>query len=306
MRHMEPKEVQRVGEAMASLRDVSNEHIAAVVQDFSERISSVSPIGIGSDGFTRRVLVEALGEKRARNMLNKVMQDGTTKGMEALKWMDARSVARIIREEHPQIVALVLASLESDHAAQVLQLLPPEARGEIVLRIARLELVDPAALKELDSVLEKQLVDDQEAPPTSVDGMDTAAAILNSMDTESETQLLDAVKQMDGELGEKIHEMMFVFENLLSVDDRGMQRLIREIAADKLVIALKGVDDELKDKFFNNMSSRAAEMLREDLEAQGPVKLADVEAQQKEILLVATQLAESGEIVMGKGGDDFV
>jgi len=306
MRHMEPKEVQRVGEAMASLRDVSNEHIAAVVQDFSEKISSVSPIGIGSDDFTRRVLVEALGEKRARNMLNKVMQDGNTKGMEALKWMDARSVAKIVCQEHPQIVALVLASLESDHAAEVLTLLPREIRGEIVVRIARLELVDPAALKELDNVLEKQLVDDQDAPPTSVDGMDTAAAILNSMDTEEETQLLDAVKQMDGELGERIHEMMFVFENLLSVDDRGMQRLIREISVDTLVVALKGVDTDLQERFFSNMSSRAADMLREDLDAKGPVKLSEVEAAQRDILATAKQLSDEGELMIGKGGDDFV
>ncbi|MEZ5569429.1 MAG: flagellar motor switch protein FliG [Halioglobus sp.] len=306
MRHMEPKEVQRVGEAMAGLRDVSNEQIATVVQDFSEKIASVSPIGIGSDDFTRRVLVEALGEKRARSMLNKVMQDKNSTGMDALKWMDARSVAGIIRHEHPQITALVLASLEPDHAAQVLALLPMETRPDILMRIARLELVDPSALQELDRVLEKQLVGDQEAPPTTVDGLNTAAAILNHVDSGDESLLLDSMKKLDGELGEKIQELMFVFENLMALDDRGMQRLIREIATDKLVIALKGVDDDLKNKFFKNMSSRAADMLKEDLEAQGPVKLADVEAQQKEILTIAAELAEAGEIFLGKGGDDFV
>ena len=306
MRHMEPREVQRVGEAMAGLHDVSNEQIATVVQDFSEKIANVSPIGIGGGDFTRRVLVEALGEKRARSMLNKVMQDKNSSGMDALKWMDARSVAGIIRHEHPQIAALVLASLEPDHAAQVLALLPIDARPDILMRVARLELVDPSALQELDRVLEKQLSADQDAPLTTLDGLNTAAAILNNVDSGDEVLLLDSMKKIDGDLGEKIQEMMFVFENLMAVDDRGMQRLIREISSDKLVIALKGVDDDLKDRFFKNMSSRAADMLREDLEAQGPVKLADVEAQQKEILTIAAQLADAGEIFLGKGGEDFV
>ncbi|MFT4613167.1 MAG: flagellar motor switch protein FliG [Bacteroidia bacterium] len=306
MRHMDPKEVQRVGEAMAGLRDVSNEQIASVVQDFSEKVSTVSAISIGATDFTRRVMVEALGEKRARSMLNKVMQGNTTKGMEALKWMDARSVAGVIRGEHPQIIALVLASLDGDHAAQVLALLSSDVQADVVLRIARLELIDPAALLELDQVLEKQLGNNQELPPASVDGMNTAAAILNHMDSSEEAELLAALKQADVGIGEKVHELMFVFDNLLAIDDRGMQRLIRDISTESLVIALKGVDDELKDRFFNNMSSRAADMLKEDLEAKGPVKLSDVEEKQKEILTIAARLADEGEIFMGKGGDDFV
>ncbi|MFT4518765.1 MAG: flagellar motor switch protein FliG [Halioglobus sp.] len=307
MKHMEPKEVQRVGEAMAGLSDVSNAQIATVVQDFSEKVSTVSAISVGATDFTRRVMVEALGEKRAHSMLNKVMQGNTTKGMEALKWMDARSVAGVIKGEHPQIIALVLASLEGDHAAQILALLPKEVRTDVVLRIARLELIDPTALLELDQVLEKQLGNNQEFPPASVDGMNTAAAILNHMDSSDEAELLAAVKQEDIDIGEKIHELMFVFENLLAIDDRGMQRLIRDISTDGLVIALKGVDTELKDHFYNNMSSRAADMLKEDLEAKGPVKLSDVEEQQKEILTIAAKLAEEGEIFMGgKGGEDFV
>lgn len=306
MKHMAPKEVQLVGEAMACLQDVSNEQIASVVQDFSEKVNQVNPIGIGAGDFTRRVMVEALGENKARSMLNKVMQDNSTKGMDALKWMDARSVVAIIRGEHPQIMALVLASLEGDHAAQVMALLPSETRAEVILRIARLDLVDPAALQELDQVLEKQLGKSQEFPPASVDGMSAAAAILNHMDSTVEAEMLDSVKQADGDLGDKIQDLMFVFDNLLLIDDRGMQRLIREISVDSLVIALKGVDDKVKDKFFDNMSSRAAEMLKEDLEAKGPVKLSDVEAEQKEILTIAAKLADEGEIFLGKGGGDFV
>ncbi|MEH6616224.1 MAG: flagellar motor switch protein FliG [Porticoccus sp.] len=306
MRHMAPKEVQSVGEAMAGLSDVSNEQIAAVVQEFSEKVSKVNPIGIGAGDFTRRVMVQALGENKARSMLSKVMPSGSNKGMDALKWMDARSVAGLIKQEHPQIVAIVLVSLEGDHAAQVLSLLPVEIRADVMLRIARLDMIDPSALKELDQVLEKQLGKSQKFPPTAVEGMSTAAAILNNMDTTAEAELMESMKQVDGELSEKINDMMFVFDNLLDVDDRGMQRLIREISVDSLVIALKGVDDRVKDKFFNNMSSRAAEMLKEDLEAKGPTKLSEVEEAQKEILNIAIRLADDGEISLGKGGGDFV
>lgn len=306
MRHMEPKEVQMVGEAMASLGDVTNEQIAIVVHEFVDRVSTISPFGIGAGDFTRRVMVEALGENKARSVLSKVMQDEKSKGVDALRWMDARSVAGVIRGEHPQIIALVLASLEPEHSAKVLALLPEDIRTDVMVRIARLEMVDPVALQELDLVLEKQMVNQREMPPSAVDGMKSAAEILNNLDSADEIQLIEALKAVDSELGEKVQEKMFVFENLLTLDDRGMQRLIREISVDNLVIALKGVDDELKEKFFKNMSSRAADMLKEDIEAKGPVKLADVEEQQKEILVTAANLAEAGEIFLGKGGDDFV
>jgi len=226
--------------------------------------------------------------------------------MEALKWMDARSVAGLIKREHPQIIALVLASLEGDHAGQVISLLPLDIRTEVILRIAKLDLIDPAALQELDQVLEKQLGSSQKSSPTSVDGMNAAVTIMNHLDSSVEAELLESIKELDDELGERIQDLMFVFNNLLTVDDRGMQRLIREISVDSLVVALKGVDENVQDKFFNNMSTRAAEMLKEDLEVKGPVKLSDVEAAQKEILNVAAQLAGEGEISLGKGDSDYV
>lgn len=306
MRHMVPAEVQQVGEAMASLSDVSNEQIASVLEEFSEKAGKISPIGIGASDFTRRVMVEALGENRARNVLNKVMQGGSSKGVEALKWMDARSVAGIIKNEHPQIVALVLASLPEEQAAKVLALLPEEGRSDLVMRIARLDMVDPAALEELDRVLEHQLATSDDAPPASVDGLTLAAGILNNLESGQDSQVLETVKTNDFDLAEKIENLMFVFENLMSLDDRGMQRLIREISGDSLLMALKGVDDEMKEKFFKNMSSRAAEMLKDDMEAKGPVKLSDVEAEQKQILTIAKKLADDGEIFIGKGGGDFV
>lgn len=306
MKHMEPKEVQLVGEAMASLSEVSNDQIASVVQEFSEKVSEVSPFGVGASDFTRRVMVQALGENKARNMLSRVMQNGTSKGIDALKWMDARSVAGLIKQEHPQIIAIVLVSLEGDQAAQVLSLLPADIRPDVMLRIARLDLLDPTALQELDQVLENQLGKSQKFPHTSVDGMTTAAAIMNHLDSKLEVELMESMKEVDGELSDKINELMFVFDNLMDVDDRGMQRLIREISVDSLVIALKGVDERVKDKFFNNMSSRAAEMLKEDLEAKGPIKLSEVEDAQKEILSIATKLSEDGEISLGGGGSDYV
>ncbi len=307
MKQMSPKEVQAVGQAMASLSNVSDHQIAQVVHEFTTKVSTVNPLSLGAGDFTRRVMVQALGETKARSMLSKIEGNGDPKGMESLKWMDARAVAGVIKHEHPQIIAIVLASLDGDHAAQVLALLPKDMTTEIMLRIAKLDAVDPIALQELDQVLEKQLGSAQKLPPSALNGMTTAAAILNNLDSDIEAELMASIKEIDGELGEKIHELMFVFDNLLDLDDRGMQRLIREISVDNLVIALKGVDDRVKEKFFKNMSSRAADMLREDLEAKGPVKLADVEAAQKEILTIVTRLIDEGEIFLSKGGGgDFV
>ena len=308
MRHMEPREVQRVGEAMASLSSVSNQQVEEVLREFHSEASAVNPLGIGTPEFTQRVLVQALGESKARNMLSKVMPGKhQTRGVEALRWMDGRSIADILDGEHPQIVAIVLASLDDDHAAQVVSALPDDVRSEALLRVARLELIDPAAMEELDKVLERQLGKArQSSPPRSVNGMSSAAAILNNVKSDLETTLMESLREADGELGEKVSELMFVFDDLLAVDDRGMQRLIREIAVDNLVIALKGVDDAVQEKFFNNMSTRAADMLREDLEAKGPVKLSEVEEAQKEILTVASRLADEGEIALGAGDDGFV
>ena len=308
MRHMEPREVHRVGEAMASLSGVSNQEMESVLREFHEEASNVNPLGIGASDFTQRVLVQALGESKARSMLSKVLPGKqNTRGIEALKWMDATAVAELIEDEHPQIIAIVLASLDDDHAAAVLGSLPAAVRPEAMLRVARLEVIDPAAMEELDQVLERQLGKVRKSPPRSVNGMTSAAAILNNVDADMESSVLGAIREADEDLGERVSELMFVFDDLLDLDDRGMQRLIREIAVDQLVIALKGVDEAVQNKFFGNMSSRAADMLKEDLEAKGPVKLSEVELAQKEILAVATRLADEGEVAIGeRGGDDFV
>lgn len=307
MRYMEPREVQRVGEAMAGLGGVTDSDLTQVLNDFHEAASEVNPLGLGASDFAHRVMVQALGEDKARGMLSKVLPGRAyTRGIEALKWMDARAVAALIAEEHPQIIAIVLAFLDEDQSAAVLAELPKELRAEVVMRVASLEMIDPTAMEELDKVLEKQLGRVSKTPPREVNGISNAAAIMNSVDAEMEAQVMETLRETDADLTERIAELMFVFSDLLSLDDRGMQRLIREISVDTLVIALKGVDPELQEKFFANMSSRAADMLREDLDAKGPVKLAEVEGAQKEILGTAKQLADEGELMIGKGGDDFV
>jgi len=307
MRYMEPREVQRIGEAMATLSTISNEQVEAVMRDFQVHANRVSPLGLGAPEFTRRVLIHALGESKARSMLSKVMpgQD-QSRGIDALKWMDPGAVSELLEDEHPQITAIVLASLDEDQAAQILMRIAEPTRSEALLRVARLAVIDPAAMEELDKVLEKQLGKVRRTPPRTVDGASSAAAILNRTNAVLETELLASLKEADADLGERVGDLMFVFENLLDLDDRGMQRLIRDIAVDNLVVALKGVEERVQEKFFKNMSSRAADMLREDLEAKGPVKLADVETAQKEILAVARTLADEGEIMLRKGGDDFV
>ncbi|MEM6606856.1 MAG: flagellar motor switch protein FliG, partial [Pseudomonadota bacterium] len=272
-----------------------------------ESAESVNPLALGATDFVQRVLVKALGDEKARSVMSKVLPGKTeTRGIEALKWMDARAVAALIGEEHPQIIAIVLSSLDEEQAAQILKQLSKAQRSEVVMRIARLQMIDPHALEELDKVLEKQLGRIKKTAPRAVDGLASAAAIMNNIDAELEAKVMESLREKDEELSERINELMFVFDDLASLDDRGMQRLIREISVDTLVVALKGVNVDLQEKFFANMSSRAADMLRDDLDAKGPVRLVEVENAQKEILSAAKQLSDDGEIMIGKGGADFV
>ena len=221
--------------------------------------------------------------------------------------MDPRAVAEIIRLEHPQIIAIVLSYLESDQSAQVLTLLPERMRSDVLMRIASLDGIHPSALRELDDILERQFTGNNNVKSSSVGGTRSAANILNFMDASKGNQIMDLIKESDPDLGQKIEDLMFVFDNLIEVDDRGIQALLREVSSDSLIIALKGADEAIKEKILKNMSKRAAEMLREDLEAKGPVKLSEVEAAQKEILAIARRMAESGEIVLGsQGGDEYV
>ncbi len=303
LKHMGPREVQEIGSAMASLSDVSNEKVEAVLGEFAEIMQNRSAVAVDSIEYVRKVLIAALGEDKATGLLDRILEGKTSKGLESLKWMDPRVVAEVISKEHPQIIAIVLSTLESDHAAEILMHVPETSRSDVMMRIATLDDVSPHALDELNEVLEKQLSNSTGAQATGVGGIKTAASILNLVDSDVEAAITAAITEKDAELAQEISDKMFVFENLLSVDDRGIQSILREIQSDTLIVALKGADDAMKDKIFSNMSSRAAEMMREDLDAKGPVRLKDVEVAQKEILDVATRMAEAGDISLGGKGD---
>mgnify|MGYP005749301955 FL=1 len=306
LKHMGPKEVQKVGAAMATLQNISKTQASGVLEHFVREVSEQTALGVSSDEYVRNVLVSALGEEKAGGLIDRILLGRNSKGLEALKWMDPRAVAEIVRLEHPQIIAIVLSYLDADHAAEVITHLPDKVVADVVMRIATLDGIQPSALQELDLILEKQFSGNSSAKTSSVGGVKPAASIMNFMDSSMEERIMGMIAEQDEELSQRIQDLMFVFDNLMDVDDRGIQALLREVQTDTLIIALKGADDALKEKIFKNMSKRAAEALRDDLEAKGPVRLSDVEAAQKEILTVARRMADSGEIVLGGGGDQMV
>lgn len=307
LKHMGPKEVQAIGAAMATLQNVHRDSMVRVMDEFIEKVGNQTAMGVGSEEYIRQMMVNALGEDKAKGMIDRILVGKNAKGLETLKWMDARSIAEVIRLEHPQIIAIVLSYLEPDQAANVVSLLPERARPDIMMRVAALEGIPPAALTELNTIMEKQFLGSQSnVAQSTMGGYKTAANIINFMDSSVSTAIMGAIQEHDNEMSEGIQELMFVFENLVDVDDRGIQALLREVSSDNLTLALKAADERIKEKILKNMSKRAAEMLREDMEARGPVKLSDVEAAQKEILAVARRLADSGEIVLGGGGEQMV
>lgn len=307
LRHMGPKEVQKVGAAMAAMANVSREQVQTILGDFIETVENQTALGVGSEEYIRRVMVDALGEEKAGTLIDRILLGRNTKGLESLKWMDARAVAEIIRLEHPQIMAIVLSYLDSDHAASVLTYLPERVRIDVLMRIATLDGIQPAALAELDEIMERQFSGSNNVKSSSVGGVKAAANILNFVDSSMEGEIMELIKDADSELGQKIQDLMFVFDNLADVDDQGIQALLREVSSDNLIIALKGADETVREKIFKNMSKRAAEMLRDDLEAKGPVRLSEVEIAQKEILAIARRMAEAGDIVLGgKGAEQYV
>jgi len=307
LKHMNPKEVQKVGQTMATLSNVTREEVQAVLDNFVSTVEEETGLGIGSHDYVRKMLVGALGEDKAGNLLDRILSGGNTSGLEQLKWMDARGIYEIVRLEHPQIIAIVCSFLEPDQSAAVLGLFPERDQANVILRIATLDGVQPSALTELNEILEKQFSGNAGGQTMTVGGMKTAADILNFVEGSVEASIMDSIKETEPDLGQNIEDLMFVFDNLIDVDDRGIQTLMREIQSDQLQLALKGADEALREKFLGNMSQRAAEMLRDDLEAMAPVRVSDVEGAQKAILTVARTLSDKGEIQLGGGGgDDFV
>ncbi len=305
--HMGPKEVQELGLAMAGMTNVSTTNMELVMRSFVDTLSNQTALGGDSDQYIRNVLTKALGTDKAGGVIDRILLGRNSKGLEQLKWMDSRSIAELIRLEHPQIIAIVLSFLDSDQAAEVLAEFSERVRPDIIMRIATLDGIQPAALQELDEILEKQFIGANNVKSSSLGGVKTAANILNLVDGGVEGGIMEHITTNDQELAQQIQDNMFVFDNLIDVDDRGIQTLLREVASDQLLLALRGAEDSLKEKIFKNMSKRAAEMLRDDLEAAAPARLSDVEAAQKEILTVTRRLSDAGEIMLGgAGGEDFI
>ena len=303
-KHLGPREVQKLGSAMSNLKNVTREKVESVLSAFCSRAEEKSPLGLNSGDYLRRVLTNALGDDKAGNLIDRILHGGDTSGIEGLKWMDSPSVAELIKNEHPQIIATILVHLDRDQASEILSLLAERLRNDVLLRIATLDGIQPAALRELNDVLTKLLSGGNNIKKSPMGGVRAAAEILNFMSGNIEGGVIESVKEYDADLAQKILDEMFVFENVIDIDDRGIQLLLREIQSESLIGALKGSSEDLREKIFKNMSQRAAEMLRDDLEAKGPVRVSEVEAEQKEILKIVRRLADEGQIVLGGKGDD--
>lgn len=305
MKFLSPKEVQKLGAAMATMKSVANEQVETVVSEFLTEAEQNSGFGLDSDEYIRSVLIKALGEDKASNLLNRILQTKDASGIESLKWMDAPTVAEFIKNEHPQIIATILVHLDPDQASAVIGQFTDRLRQDVMLRIATLDGVKPIALRELNDVMTKLLTGNDNIKKKTMGGLKVAAEIMNFMSGENEASVMEGLKSYDEEMAQKIMDQMFVFDNIMDLDDKGIQVMLKEVQSEMLIVALKGTTQEMKDKIFKNMSSRAAEMMKEDLESKGPVKLSEVEAQQKAILQIVRRLADEGQIMLaGKGDDD--
>ena len=306
MRHLNQREVQHLSAAMAAVRQISHQQLTQVLQQFEKDAEQYSALSLNNSDYLRSVLVKALGEERASSLLEDIFDTrDTSSGMDALNLMDPPSAADLIRDEHPQIIATILVHLKRSQAADILALFDDRLRHDVMLRIATFGGVQPAALAELTEVL-NNLLDGQNLKRAKMGGVRTAAEILNLMNARQEESVIEAVRDFDNELAQKIIDEMFLFENLVDVDDRSIQRLLQEVDSEQLLVALKGAQQPLRDKFLKNMSTRAADILRDDLSSRGPVRMSAVESEQKAILLIVRRLAEAGDIVIGGADETYV
>jgi len=303
-KHLSPKEVQKLGEAIAKTKAITRERVNEVVDKFSGVAAAQSLLVSNSGDYVRSVLKRALGDDKAALLIDRILQGGDVSGIESLKWMEPSSVAELLRNEHPQIVAAILVHLDFDQAADILKFFTERQRNEVMLRVATMEGIQPSALKDLNEVLFKVLAGGDKMRKSSLGGIKTAAEMINLMGTAIEGTVIESIRNHDPDLAQKIMDKMFVFDDIIKLDDKSIQTVLKEVSSDVLIVALKGAQPELKDKILANMSTRAAESLREDLESRGPMRLSEVEAQQKEILKVVRRLADEGSIVIGGGSDD--
>jgi flagellar motor switch protein FliG len=306
LKHMGAKEVQKLGMAMASVGGVSRATVGMVFDDFVETLAQPSALGAGADEYIRAVLNQALGEERAGSLIDRILAGRNTSGLDTLKWMEPRAISELVRNEHPQIIAIVMSHLDEDQAAEVLKCLSERVRADVLLRIATLDGIPPNALNELNDVMARQFAGSQNLKSSTVGGVRVAANILNFMDTGQDETILENIRQIDEPLSAQIRDLMFVFDNLVELDDRAIQTVLREVSTDKLALALRGADQKVRAKITGNMSQRAAEILIEDMEARGPVRLAEVEAAQKEILAIVRKMADDGSIQLAAKAEAFV
>ncbi len=306
LKFMDPEELEVIGTAMNEIKNVTQSHIYDVLNDFSDINQVHTPLEIGAQDYLKKILLQAIGPQKANNILSRVILGPNASGLEALKWIDPAAIADVIKDEHPQLIAILLVHLKTEQAGKVLELLDAEKKASVVMRIAKLGAVNSSALTELEELIESQFSQETNTKIKNLGGAKAAANILNNVDKETENNIVEELKKVDEQLCEEIKGKMFVFDNLLQVDDRGMQTILREAPQDKLVIALKGASSEVANKIFKNISKRAAELLKDDLEASGPIRLSEVEEAQKEILEVALRLAEDGTIMLGGKGETFL
>jgi len=304
LRHMGAKEVQKLGLAMATMAGVTREQVTRVMEQFEQALDRQTSLGVGADDYIRNMLIQALGADKASGLIDRILLGRNTTGLDTLKWMDPRSVADLVRNEHPQIMAIVLSHLDPDQAAETLKMLPERTRADVLLRIATLEGIPPNALNELNEIMERQFSGNQNLKSSNIGGVKVAANILNFLESGQDQSILGEIAKVDQELGQRIQDLMFVFDDLVELEDRELQTLLREVSGERLGIALRGADVRVREKITRNMSARAAEILLEDMEARGPVRLTDVEGAQKEILTIVRRLADEGAITMSSGGGE--
>ena len=303
-KHLTPKEVQRLGETISKMKAVTRERVDSVIESFEKVAASESLLVTDNNEYVKAVLRRALGEDKAGLLIDRIMQGNDVTGIESLKWMDPSSVAELLRTEHPQIVAVILVHLEFDQAGEVLKLFSERHRNEVMVRIATLDGVQPSALRDLNEVMGRVLASGERTRRSNLGGVKAAAEILNLMGSGVETAVLDFVREADTDLAQRIMDNMFTFDDVEKIDDKGIQALMKEVQSESLVVALKGATPALREKIFKNMSTRAAETLREDLDGRGPVRLSEVEAEQKELLKIVRRLVDEGQIVLAGGGDE--
>jgi len=305
IRFLSPKEVQGLGAAMVQVAELSQEAVNAVLDEFLAEIKRQTNLGLGTSDYVDKVFRRALGDDKAASVLGRINPGHGSKGLEILTWMDARSIADMIQAEHPQVVAIILSVLETGVAAEVLNFLPPDARAEIMQRVASLEQVQPSAMDELEAIMKKQFSTNSSSKSSSLGGVKAAANILNQTKTTLEAAVMSGLRDIDPDLMQQIQDNMFTFENLVSVDNKGIAKIMANVEPDLMMKALKGASEAVKEKFLGSMSERARGMFRDDMEALPPMRLSDVETAQKMVMRAARKLADAGDLVLG-GGADYV